>query len=143
MMRVALPAIAAFCLSLLHTSGVWGQELSYQSLVSPVLSGSQTVVGETLTYPSGKSLVTAVVVTVPPGGETGWHRHPVPLFGYILEGTLEVDFGPLGTRSYKSGEGLLEAMGSAHNGKNMGTVPVRILAVYIGAYGIANAEVAK
>jgi quercetin dioxygenase-like cupin family protein len=143
MWKTSIAAIAASYLSLLHVSALLAQEVSYQSLVTPVLSASQTVIGEPLAYPSGKAVVTAVVVTVPPGGETGWHRHPVPLFGYILEGSLEVDYGPHGKRSYKSGDGLLEAMGAPHNGRNLGAVPVRILAVYVGADGVANAAVAK
>jgi quercetin dioxygenase-like cupin family protein len=143
MAKHLLLALVASCLLLLHGSGLGAQEVSYNNLVTPVLSASQTVIGETLVYPSGKPVLTAVIVTVPPGGETGWHRHPAPLFGYILEGTLEVDYGAHGKRSYRSGEGLLEAMGAPHNGRNLGAVPVRILAVYVGADGLANAEAAK
>ncbi len=34
-------------------------------------------------------------------------------------------------------------MGAPHNGRNLGTIPVRILAVYLGAEGQANAEAAN
>ena len=71
---------------------------------------------------------------------TGWHVHAVPLFGYVLEGTLTVDYGDKGTHTYKTGEALMEAMNWPHNGMNNGSVPVRILTVYAGAKGIANAE---
>ncbi len=143
MTRAGFAAIAACSAALLCAATARADDVSYASLVAPVLAGSETVIGEALTYPTGApAKVTAVVVTVPPGGETGWHKHPVPLFGYILEGTLTVDYGAFGKRAYQAGEGLLEAMASPHNGRNTGTVPVRILAVYIGADGQANAVAA-
>jgi len=39
-----------------------------------------------------------VEITLLPGQQTGWHTHPVPLFGYILEGELTVDYGTKGQR---------------------------------------------
>ena len=81
----------------------------------------------------------AVIVTIPPGGETGWHEHAVPLFGYMLDGVLTVDYGDKGTRVYRAGDSLMEAMNWPHDGINKGDVPVRILAVYLGAEGVPNA----
>ena len=141
--RNSFAALTAIWLACVPAVPVAAQELSYKNLVTPVLSASETVIGEPLAYPTGApAKVTAVVVTVPPGGETGWHKHSVPLFGYILDGTLSVDYGARGTRTYQTGEGLLEAMAAPHNGRNLGTVPVRILAVYVGAEGQANAAAA-
>jgi quercetin dioxygenase-like cupin family protein len=117
------------------------QEVSYQNLVTPVLATSETVLGEKLAYPSGApAKVTAVIVTVAPGGQTGWHRHPVPLFAYILDGTLAVDYGSHGKRTCNAGDAIMEAMRAPHNGTNSGATPVRILAVYMGAEGLRNAE---
>jgi quercetin dioxygenase-like cupin family protein len=39
-----------------------------------------------------------VEITLQPGQQTGWHTHPVPLLGYILEGELTVNYGPQGER---------------------------------------------
>jgi quercetin dioxygenase-like cupin family protein len=108
--------------------------------VTPVLQSSATIIGQPLAYPAGEAEVTAAIVTIPPGGQTGWHVHPVPLFGYMLQGELTVDYGAKGTHTYKTGEGLMEAMNWPHNGMNKGTVPVRILTVYAGAKGTANAK---
>ncbi len=114
---------------------------SLKPTVAPVIDSSQTILGQPVAYPAGIAEVTAVVITVPPGGETGWHLHAVPLFGYILAGTLTVDYGvDKGTHTYNAGEGMLEAMNWPHNGMNKGTVPVRILAVYAGAKGVPDAE---
>ncbi len=115
--------------------------VSLKPTVTPVLDSSQTIIGQPLAYPAGIAEITASLIIVPPGGETGWHLHAVPLFGYILEGVLTVDYGgDKGTHTYNAGEGMLEAMNWPHNGMNKGTVPVRILAVYAGAKGVPDAE---
>jgi quercetin dioxygenase-like cupin family protein len=102
-----------------------------------VLSTGSTVTGEPIRYPSGgPAQITAVEITLQPGQQTGWHTHPVPLFGYILEGELTVDYGAKGKRIYLKGDGLAEAMNEAHNGRNMGRHPVKILAVFIGREGV-------
>ena len=115
------------------------QSVSYQNLLTPILSGNQTIIDQTIAYPAGVPKITAAIVTIPPGGETGWHTHAVPLFAYILDGALTVDYGTKGTKIYEAGGGVLEAMNWPHNGTNKGTVPVRLLAVYMGAEDEANA----
>jgi len=104
-----------------------------------VLATGTTVTGEPIRYPAGApARITAVEITLAPGQQTGWHMHPVPLFGYILAGELTVDYGPKGKRTYRQGDGFMEAMNEAHNGRNSGAEPVKILAVIIGAEGMAG-----
>jgi quercetin dioxygenase-like cupin family protein len=104
-----------------------------------VLSTGSTVTDQPIHYPTGAPAhVTAVEITLAPGQQTGWHMHPVPMFGYILDGELTVDYGPKGQRVYRKGDGLMEAVDEPHNGRNLGTEPVKILAVVIGADGIAG-----
>ena len=50
-------------------------------------------------------------------------------------GELTVDYGKHGTRTYKKGDSLMEAMNVAHFSVNNGAEPVRLLAVYMGARG--------
>lgn len=100
-----------------------------------LLSTGSTITGEPIQYPSGSARVTAVEITLQPGQQTGWHKHPVPLFGYMLEGELTVDYGAKGKRVYRKGDSLVEAMNETHNGRNTGKGPMRILAVFIGAEG--------
>ncbi len=105
--------------------------------VRTILSTATTVVGEPIRYPSGApALITAVEIMLQPGQQTGWHTHPVPLFGYILEGELTVDYGSKGQRIYRQGDALAEAMKQVHNGRNQGPNPVKILAVFLGMTGI-------
>ena len=101
------------------------------------LASGRTIVDEPIAYPAAApAKVTASIVTFAPGDETGWHRHAVPTFGYILDGELTVDYGDKVRRTYHAGDAILEAMGTAHNGRNTGTTPMRILAVFMGADGL-------
>jgi quercetin dioxygenase-like cupin family protein len=100
----------------------------------PLLSTSTSILGETIRYPkTGPAHVTAAIVTLAPGGRTVLHRHGVPLFAYILQGELTVNYGKHGTRTYGQGQSFMEAMAVTHFGINNGTQPVRLLAVYMGA----------
>jgi quercetin dioxygenase-like cupin family protein len=99
-----------------------------------LLSTGTSIVGETIRYPrTGRAHVTAAVVTLAPGARTVMHKHGVPLFAYILDGELTVDYGKHGKRTYRQGQSFMEAMNVAHFGVNDGTQPVRLLAVYMGA----------
>jgi quercetin dioxygenase-like cupin family protein len=109
----------------------------------PLLSTSKTILGQPLVYPTtGKAVVLARTTTFPPGAATPPHRHDVPLLTYVLEGVLTIDYGADGVKSYKAGEFYVEAIGTNHTGKNLGTVPVKILAVYLGAEGVENTTLA-
>lgn len=115
---------------------------AYATLLTPLFTGKLTIVGQEIAYPTGIPHVTGSIVTIAPGAETGWHTHAVPLFVYVLEGTVTVDYGSKGTRAVGPGSSFLEAMNWPHNATNYGDVPVRILAVYIGEEGAPNAETA-
>ena len=105
----------------------------------PLLSTGTTIAGETLHYPTGgPAHVTAAIITLGPGAKTILHRHGVPLFGYILDGELTVDYGDRGKRTYRKGDAFMEAMDVPHFGVDTGKDPVRILAVYMGAEGAAD-----
>lgn len=110
----------------------------YETLLTPLVKGGTDVLGEPLAYPDGPVDITTAIVTVAPSAETGWHLHEVPLFAYILEGELTVDYGEKGTKTYRPGDSVLEAMNWPHNGTNTGTVPMRLVAVYMGGGGKAN-----
>ena len=103
-----------------------------------LLSSGETIIGQSFEYPDGPAKMTAAIVTMQPGQETGWHIHEVPLFAYILEGEITVDYGIMGKITYRTGDSLLEAYKTRHNGTVTGDGIVRILAVFAGADGIPN-----
>jgi quercetin dioxygenase-like cupin family protein len=111
---------------------------------SALISTGKTVLGQTFSYPAGApAKVTAAIVTMLPGEQTGWHKHDVPMFGYILEGEITVDYGAAGTRVYRKGDALMEAIDVAHDGRNTGAGNARILAVFMGADGVPNTVMLK
>ncbi len=74
-----------------------------------------TVLLETEVPPIADPLVWVQLVEVPPGGKgTQPHRHPGPVFGYILEGDLrfQVQSGPPVT--YRPGQVFHERAGDIH-----------------------------
>lgn len=138
--QTATLALALLAASALPAAALDPGASQYENLLTPLLSGNQTIIDQVIAYPDGTPKVTAAIVIIPPGNETGWHTHQVPLFAYILEGELSVDYGDKGVKVYKVGDSLLEAMNWPHNGMNKTDVPVKLMAVYIGAEGIPNAE---
>lgn len=107
-----------------------------------LLDTDKTVAGETIRYPvSGQADVAAQIVVIAPGTETVLHHHPAPMFAYILDGEVTVNYGSAGKRTFHQGEAFVEAMDVPHQGFNSGSVPVRILAVSMGAVGTENVVV--
>ena len=106
-----------------------------------LLQGSETVLGQEVAYPAGEPVVTAAIVTMVRGQETGWHAHEAPLFAWMLAGELTVNYVPDGSRVYRAGDAVLEAFRTRHNGRNAGAEEVRLLAVFMGAEGVANTVV--
>ena len=88
--------------------------------------------GTPIRYPEGTPAVTAMIVEIIPGGETGWHEHPVPSFGYVSSGAIEVMLEDGRTRRFEEGEVVVEVVGRRHNGRNPGTVPARLVLFYAG-----------
>lgn len=100
----------------------------------PLLEATTHGDGQPLVYPAGKPLITARLTEIKPGVETNHHRHPIPLFAYILQGELTLHDETGGVRKMKVGDAFMESS-AWHFGRNEGTETVRLLAVYIGEQG--------
>lgn len=100
---------------------------------------ARTVLDQLITYPGvSQAQVSAAVLTFEPGAKTGLHRHDAPLFVYVLEGTITVTYDGGVVKQFSQGQGMLEAVGTAHEGENRTDSTVRLLAVNLGAEGVAN-----
>jgi quercetin dioxygenase-like cupin family protein len=106
--------------------------------LTPILEETTTFTGQPLHFPSGQSQFTAVLAEVAPGGQVGRHLHPMPLFVYILEGTLTIEMEGHGTHAFSAGQGLVEVLHTWHNGRNLGDTPVKFLIVFAGQEGTPN-----
>lgn len=101
--------------------------------VTPLLKTTQSWNGVPIKYPEGQAEITGLLIEIAPGGETKWHEHPVPSFGMVLEGTLEVSLTDGRKKLIKPGEAVAEVIATAHNGRNVGTTPLKLLVFYAGA----------
>ncbi len=136
-MRVTAISLLALAVSVGPVSARPPETPEYKK-VEKLYSGDQSIVGETIRYPNGDPVnIRSLIVSLKPGEKTGWHKHGVPTYGYILSGDLSVDYGEKGKRVYKAGEAFMEAMDWWHNGSNETAKPVRVLVVFMGAKGHA------
>jgi quercetin dioxygenase-like cupin family protein len=130
--------VVSCALFLSFSSALFAIETSETVKVTPVLKTSQSWDGALLNYPQGQAEITGVGIEIAPGGETGWHLHPVPSFGVVLQGQLEIRLKNGKKNVVKAGDALAEVVHTAHSGKNIGTEPVLLLIFYAGAVGQAN-----
>lgn len=96
-----------------------------------LLKTTTTGDGVPLVYPTGAPQILSRITTFPPHSRTVAHRHPTPLYGYILEGQLTIETEGQPTRTYKTGDAFMETA-AWHYGHNDGDTPTKLLAVYVG-----------
>lgn len=82
---------------------------------------------------AGGSHYVAKLLTIAPGGATGWHFHPGNVFGVVRSGTLthyRADCTVDGV--YPKGSTITEASGPGyvHEGRNEGTEPLVMWVLY-------------
>jgi len=101
--------------------------------VTKVLRTSTNAFGQPIVYPQDSPAeVSILIIDIPPGKQTGWHKHPVPIFGYVLAGTITVHFANGQKNVFHKGDALAEAVNVLHNGVNEGTEPVKLLIFVAG-----------
>jgi len=103
--------------------------------VTPILKTTESWDGKPLAYPQGQAEITGMIIEIAEGAETGWHLHPVPSFGMVLQGNLTVFLKDGSKKVLKEGDSIAEVVNTLHNGKNTGTGPVKLIVFYAGAQG--------
>jgi quercetin dioxygenase-like cupin family protein len=103
---------------------------------TPVLKSVQTASNMKIEYSkAGQAEVVSVIGELEPGGRTSRHQHPVPVFVYVLAGTLTVQADGGQPREYEAGKAFIEDMNHWHQAFNKGAGPVKILVVFMGEEG--------
>jgi quercetin dioxygenase-like cupin family protein len=120
---------------------------SSSSAAAGAASGSQDllvsqeldVLDQPIAYPKKKpAQVSSTLLALEPGQETGWLRHRVPTYVYVMEGTLTVEYDAGVIKEYPAGTAYLDAEDIWHNGTNKSDGTARLLIVYMGAEGKKN-----
>lgn len=132
---VAFGALAALAWSSGPVLGQDDQALPQGFEAQPVLKSTTTADGDPIQFPTGSPEIVSVVGTLAPGGRTALHQHPVPVYVYILEGSLSVKTEGAETRNYKAGDAFLESVGNWHQAFNESDQPAKILVVFMGEEG--------
>ena len=91
---------------------------------------TRTLVGRGDVSVPGREAVVARV-EVAPGAKAGRHTHPGDEISYVLEGEapLLVDGQP--PRVVKAGESFVVPAGTVHDAQNEGSVPIKLVGVYV------------
>jgi quercetin dioxygenase-like cupin family protein len=105
--------------------------------VTSLMKTSTTGIGQPIVYPANDSPeVSAVMVEIPAGQQTGWHKHPVPCYAYVVSGTISVEFPDGSVHEYSAGQAIAEAVNVLHNGTNKGTESVKIVMFALSSQGV-------
>lgn len=135
-MKIRTGAVIALAISALGClPQAFALENSPGVVVTPLLKTTTSWDGKPIVYPKGEAEVTVVKVEIAPGSETGWHLHPMPNFGVVLQGTLEVTLKDGKVKRLHAGEALPEVVDTLHEGRNVGTDPVQLVVFYAGVVG--------
>ena len=101
--------------------------------VEKLLQTDTTVIGQKIVFPTFPNAeVTICKVTIPPGKQTGWHKHEIPVFAYVEKGNLTVQLENGKEFHYAPNSTISEVFDSFHNGYNAGNEDVVLIAVYLG-----------
>jgi quercetin dioxygenase-like cupin family protein len=74
------------------------------------------------------------VVTIAPGGQTGWHAHPGPVFVSVQSGVATEYSGDDPTCTpvvHPTGTGFVETTGHVHDVRNEGSDPLELVAFFL------------
>ena len=101
--------------------------------VKKIMDTDENIIGQKIIYPNGAAQITSEVIEIAPKTTIPWHEHLVPMYAYILDGEIEVDYGNKGIKTIKRGEAMIEAVNFPHKGINKTNKIAKVLVVYVGA----------
>jgi quercetin dioxygenase-like cupin family protein len=108
-----------------------------EKVVSTTLfKSTTTAAGQKIVFPTGNTEVTALIVDIPAGTDTGWHEHPFPRYAYVLEGAVTVENDAGVSNTYGAGTFVVEQVGLYHHG--ITTMPTKLLVIDQAKAGKAN-----
>lgn len=129
--RHVLPAIAALLLA--ATAG--GAHAQASAIHRTVVKKADVSV------PGREAVVARVELDV--GAVAGRHSHPGDEISYVLEGEGELRIDGEDPRRVKAGEAFVIPAGTVHDALNVGTVPLKLVGVYVVDKGKPLATPAK
>ena len=74
-------------------------------------------------------------IRIAPGGHTGWHSHPGPVFVMITAGTMTLEQADGSIAVYPAGTGFVEEPGHVNIGRNEADVDLELVAFFLTPLG--------
>jgi quercetin dioxygenase-like cupin family protein len=104
------------------------QSSASRANVTVAARASTTITGQPTGMPPAPFEAVISVTDLPPGGVLPMHKHPWPRYVYVDRGRISVTYEAAGlTREFGAGEGVIEAIDQWHEGRVVGSEPVRLV----------------
>ena len=82
-----------------------------------ILKTTKSWDGKKIEFPDGESQVTILKILIPKGTKVKKHCHPVPSFGYMVKGELEVEITGTSKKNHiQTGDAIPEVTNTWHSG---------------------------
>lgn len=112
------------------------QEYTGKLKMETMLESDVNSMNQKIVYPQMENAkVTMAKITFPPGETTGWHKHDIPVFSYIMKGTLTVETEDHKITEFKENTCFVESYDIYHRGTNKGDTDLVVFVVYLGGDG--------
>ncbi|PXX37987.1 hypothetical protein DFR42_11361 [Undibacterium pigrum] len=104
-------------------------------LISSTLLAQSTGITRTIvtkadsSIPGKEDVIARVEIAA--GAVVGWHTHPGDEISFVMEGEAELLVANQAARKVKAGEGFVIPAGVVHSAKNHGSVPIKLVGVYV------------
>jgi quercetin dioxygenase-like cupin family protein len=129
--------VKRFCLAICFLfAATLSASTQEKMVVTTLLETRVTTGGQKIVFPTGNTEVSALIVDLPAGIDTGWHEHPYPRYGYIMSGAVTVENDSGEKQVYRAGSFVVEQVGVFHHGTT--TEPTRILVIDQNEAGKGN-----
>ena len=94
-------------------------------------TGVKRTVVETadVSVPGRQAVITRIEIG--PGSSAGRHTHPGDEISYVLEGQADILVDGQPAKHVKAGDGFVVPGGAKHDARNTGTVPLKLIGVYV------------
>lgn len=93
-----------------------------------LLKTSKSWDGKHIEYPDGKPEITILKILIPEGTRINKHCHPVPSFGYMVKGILEVEISETKKKNLlKTGDTIPEVINTWHFGRAIEDTEIIVL----------------
>ena len=125
--------VLALCFLFASTLAASTQE---KIAATTLFQSTATAAGQPIVFPAGHTEVTALMVDIPAGADTGWHKHPWPRYAYVVSGAVTVENDAGESKTYRAGDFFVEQINIFHHGTT--TVPTRLLVVDQDVAGKGN-----